>query len=304
MNNRTNVGTETYGWLLGDELDMTMGVSGCQEYENRKAQLPADGRMRFSNNGKGVLFWQTDAQAACFVNQVAIGSTDTYWFSDNNVCGSSEGGGKPGVFKENACHVAANYDWQVQRVRNLTSPAGARPVWNFVEVGACCSSSGPYITNPQIRAAVWHSIIAGAQGIEYFNHSFNLGGQCNMITHHTLRDCAVVGNYVAALNAHIKSLASVLNSPSLSSGFSAVGNVRARAKWDGSNFYVFAGATPGADTATFSIPCMGSLPATATVVGEGRTLTVSPQGSWSDGFADANAVHIYRIDGGSTCGLT
>jgi hypothetical protein len=27
-------------------------------------------------------------------------------------------------------------------------------------------------------------------------------------------------------------------------------------------------------------------------------------GSFADQFADGNAVHIYRIDGGSTCGLT
>jgi hypothetical protein len=26
-------------------------------------------------------------------------------------------------------------------------------------------------------------------------------------------------------------------------------------------------------------------------------------GSFSDSFADKNAVHIYRIDGGSACGL-
>ena len=26
-------------------------------------------------------------------------------------------------------------------------------------------------------------------------------------------------------------------------------------------------------------------------------------GSFTDSFADKNAVHIYRIDGGSTCGL-
>ena len=51
---------------------------------------------------------------------------------------------------------------------------------------------------------------------------------------------------------------------------------------------------------TFSIPCVGN--ATATVLGENRTIPVSA-GSFTDSFADGNAVHIYRIDGGSTCGL-
>ena len=38
----------------------------------------------------------------------------------------------------------------------------------------------PSITPPQIRAAVWHSLIAGARGITYFNHSF--GGRCQTQT--------------------------------------------------------------------------------------------------------------------------
>ena len=73
------------------------------------------------------------------------------------------------------------------------------------------------------------------------------------------------------------------------------------AKWDGQNFYVFSGSSENASsTGTFSLPCVGN--ATATVVGENRTIPVSG-GSFSDSFADGNAVHIYRIDGGSTCGL-
>jgi hypothetical protein len=38
------------------------------------------------------------------------------------------------------------------------------------------------------------------------------------------------------------------------------------------------------------------------VVGENRTIRVR-RGTFSDGFADGNAIHIYRIKGGSTCGL-
>jgi hypothetical protein len=78
------------------------------------------------------------------------------------------------------------------------------------------------------------------------------------------------------------------------------GNVRAMVKWDGSNFYVFAGADKGGGNATFSMPCLGN--ATATVLGESRTVAISG-GSFTDSFADKNAVHIYRIDGGSRCGL-
>jgi hypothetical protein len=38
------------------------------------------------------------------------------------------------------------------------------------------------------------------------------------------------------------------------------------------------------------------------VLGESRTLPVD-DGSWTDDYADGNSIHIYRIDGGTTCGL-
>ena len=109
-------------------------------------------------------------------------------------------------------------------------------------------------------------------------------------------------NTVTSVDAQIKSIAPALNGPRLTSGFSASSNVRAVAKWDGQNFYVIAGSAEngGPFQSTFSIPCVGN--ATATVLGENRTIPVSA-GSFSDSFADGNAVHIYRIDGGSTCGL-
>ncbi len=56
-----------------------------------------------------------------------------------------------------------------------------------------------------------------------------------------------------------------------------------------------------ASTGSFSIPCVGN--ATATVLGENRAIPVVA-GSFSDSFADGNAVHLYRIDGGTTCGLS
>ena len=105
---------------------------------------------------------------------------------------------------------------------------------------------------------------------------------------------------VTSVNAQIKSLAPVLNSPFVTSGHSASSSIEHMVKWNGSNLYVFAAARSGG-SATFSMPCVGN--ATATVVGENRTVPVT-NGSFTDCFADGNAVHIYRIDGGSTCGLS
>jgi hypothetical protein len=51
----------------------------------------------------------------------------------------------------------------------------------------------------------------------------------------------------------------------------------------------------------FSLPCVGD--ASAKVLNEGRSIPVTG-GTFTDSFADANAIHIYRIDGGSSCGLS
>ena len=62
------------------------------------------------------------------------------------------------------CRRASNYGAVVERMRFLDAMDGRRmPIWNFVEVGTPFSKGGT-ITAPQIRAAVWHSIIVGCQG--------------------------------------------------------------------------------------------------------------------------------------------
>jgi hypothetical protein len=177
------------------------------------------------------------------------------------------------------------------------------PIWNFVEVGwpfsETAAQGGRAIAPGEIRAAVWHSIIARARGIVYFNHSF--GGPC--VSHHALREPCYkdVRAAVKSVNAQIRDLAPVLNSPAVTSHFVAGSSVKAMMKWDGRNFYVFAGsAQNAASTASFSLPCIGA--ATAVVIGENRAIPVV-DGKWADAFADGNAIHIYRIDGGSKCGL-
>ena len=74
-------------------------------------------------------------------------------------------------------------------MRQLDALDGKRqPIWGFVEEGwpftQTAAEGARAITPPEMRAAVWQSIIAGARGIVYFNHSF--GGPC--LTHHINRD--------------------------------------------------------------------------------------------------------------------
>jgi hypothetical protein len=293
-------GPETAGYHLGDELDMTMGPAGCAEIKRRGARLQSDRRLRHSNYGKGVLFWETDAEAACFVNAQDLVSTDAYWFTDNNICGESEGGRERGVVKSDNCHVAANYGWQVNRVRSLVYPKGSKPVWAFVEVGHPAGEDHwPSITPPQIRAAVWHSLIAGARGLIYFNHSF--GGPCQ--TQHALREScyAAARAMVKSVNAQIVRLAPVLNAPFVTSRWRHSRGTRAMVKWHVGHFFIFAASARNkSSTASFSMRCVGK--ATATVIGENRKIAMR-RGTFTDAFADGNAVHIYRVDGGSACGL-
>ena len=298
-------GSQTAGWELRDEIDMQMSPdAGYAELQRIKRTLPADRRLRYNNFGKGVVFWENNSEAGRYVNAVDLPSTDIYWFSDNNVCDSSEGGRLFSAGRRELtdaeCHRASNYGAQVRRVRRLVSPRGSRPVWTFIEIGHPASEDHwPSITPPQIRAAVWHSLIAGARGITYFNHSF--GGPCR--TQHALRDpCyARARAAVKATNRQINALAPVLNAPFVTSRWRRSRATKAMVKWQGGHFYVFAASAQNvASTGSFSIRCVGN--ATARVLGENRRIPVR-RGSFADSFADGNAVHIYRIDGGSACGL-
>jgi hypothetical protein len=177
-----------------------------------------------------------------------------------------------------------------------------RPQWGFVEVTDLGQGGGmPPILPAEIRGAVWHTLIKGARGIIYFQHKFS--APCD--THHALREVgttcyAAKIAAVTSVNAQIKSLAPVLNSPFVNGGRTVTGPVEHMLKWDGANLYVFAvGRSSG--SMGFSMPCVGN--ATATVVSESRTIPVV-NGAFTDTFADGNAVHIYRIDGGSKCGLS
>jgi hypothetical protein len=295
------------GWLLSDETDMQMPArEGFATLRSLRARMPrGDGRLRYNNYGKGVTFWNTDAQAARYLNRFQdVVSADNYWFTDNNICSQWEGGAlltestRPLTAAE--CHRASNYGATVRRVRQLVSPPGSKPVWAFVEVGhPFTNADWPSIAPTEVSAAVWSGIIHGARGVVYFNHSF--GGPAP--TQHALRGraYAAVRAEVARTNARIRGLAPVLNAPFADGLVSTTSPIDTMAKYSGGQFYIFAGSrAPRSQNATFRVPCTGD--ATVTVVDENRTVALAG-GSFTDSFADGNAVHIYRIDGGSTCGL-
>jgi hypothetical protein len=288
------------GYVLDDEVDMQLGPgAGYDRMQEVNGLAPADGRVRFANYGKGIMFWETDQEAARFVNEFQnITAFDIYWFTDPFVSGIGEGGAFFGLNREltyDETRRASNYGATVDRVRYLDGLDGVRqPIWTWIEVGwpftESAAQGGRAIEPAEVRAAVWHSIIAGARGIGYFNHSF--GGPHT--THHVLRDpnYAAIQQMVTSVNAQITQLAPVLNAPFDATFVSASPSVRVMAKNLNGTHYVFAGSRENAaSTPAFTVRSGTQ----AVVEGEGRTIPIS-SGQFSDSFADGNAIHIYRID--------
>lgn len=313
------------GWLVSDEVDMwagpgngawtgktawdgsacASGTTDCGYTVQRQLSslLPKDGRLRWANYGKGVLFWQPDALAARFVNDFQdIVSVDAYWATDNNLCTTWEGGRffnphSPRPLTAAECRRPSNYGALVERARSLVKPAGSKPVWAFVELGHPSGErSWPSITAAQVEAAVWSSIIHGARGITYFNHSF--GGPC--VTTQALRDPCyrAMRATVTRLNARITALAPVLNAPTVVGMVNSGPGVDTLTKVRGRDLYVFAQSTnPRPARHVIRLGCR--LTSRATVVGSRRTAAVAG-GSIVDTFTPGSPTRIYLLRNAAT----
>lgn len=319
------------GQLLTDEADMWAGAGDApwtgQEgtgSENRETYpcIPDDaqcgftvmmelrnkvppGVLTYANYGKGVTFWQTRDQAERFVSDFQdVVSADNYWFTDVNICHASEGGalknhGEADLSPEQ-CRLAANYGLTTRHVRSLVQPFAAMPVWNFVELGhPFVEDHGGTITPQQMRAAVWSSIINGARGIVYF--ATNFGGPC--LSYNILRDhCGdeIRGDLIA-VNQQIGRLAPVLNAPFVDGYARSDDPVGLAAKrYDGANYLLVGSTRNEPFDATITLSCGDA--DSAEVIDEHRRVPITNR-SFRDGFADGNAVHLYKISGTDGCGL-
>jgi hypothetical protein len=304
-----DVGSETVGWHSTDEIDMTRGENACPselDAAKQSQRIPNDRRMIHNNYGKGVGTWSergfgswTDAKAACYVNYQDLTSIDTYWFTDPNEASLPQ------------YEHGWGYGQDIARLRRLDAIDGRRhPQFAWVETGPAGFGSHRRILPAELRSAVWHTIIAGARGVGYFDHNF--GSPAGQTCHgSTIRGRCFPGTRAMgkAVNQQIKGLAPVINSPFVTSGYSLSGSpTRRMVKWHAASgkFYVFLGTENGGRT-TFSMPCVGDATATrlapSNLPGEAASIPMTG-GAFSDSFADKNAVHIYRIDRGSSCGLT
>ena len=313
---------------------------------------PIDNRVVWIGDGKGVLQFESGVggggftRAATFLKYSDVNAADVYWFVDHGNMGNFWGacqvfwdnpsaaacnnGGGPGLVTNTAI-LAANYQANVTILRHVQQVNGlglngstSKPIFSYVEVG-CPFGENLCVSRAQFVAAAWHTIIAGARGVVWFQHNF--GGPC--VDYRTLYDgmnpgvglhtCVITANTggsapsntdvhtiadisaaVVSVDAKINALSAVLLSPTANGYVSATGIVSVMAKYYASTgkFTVFAGSgKPGVDpgvnqTITFTIA--GAPSGIVTVLNESRTLTMT-SGSFSDTFADSNSVHIYQM---------
>ncbi len=278
--------------------------------------------------GKGVLFRETNAQAAQFMKYSDTLSADSYWMTDSALDVPSQGacallpassrqcdyGNGTGLTTAQRA-LPANYAFNVTRIQTLESLVGPpKPITVDVETG-CPGSNGTCTGPAAAKAAAWHAIIAGARGIIWFQHNF--GGHCidfntfydgsNPASSNSKYNCQqtpgvtlhdVVKN-ISAFNHEVASLNSVLLSP-FAINYVSVGNadVSVMAKYSNSKFYIFAAsgkpARPPANNQFVTFKLAGNYTGPVIVVDEHRFLHVV-NGVFTDKFANMDSVHIYQI---------
>lgn len=176
----------------------------------------------------------------------------------------------------------------------------------------------------ELNWSVWSQLIHGARMIDYFVYSgiesgggiTSQGFATNIISGQSIS----IYDQAKATNAFVKSLASQINAP-FAKSFVTVspsgyvfptpasgwlnGGVECCAKWDSSNFYIFAttryGEAHGSTSATFTIKHVTGT-TQVTVVNESRniSLTLNGGGAGLDTFADTFTnpwdVHVYKVN--------
>ena len=104
--------------------------------------------------------------------------------------------------------------WVARGIDRLREWAAYRkPVWDWIETTSI--DGGPKPTPDNVRSEVWLSIVHGSMGIGYFCHQFR------PVTNDAAPlDDAPMRDALAALNDRIRTLAPVLNTPSVANGVS------------------------------------------------------------------------------------
>jgi hypothetical protein len=178
----------------------------------------------------------------------------------------------------------------IDRLKKWT--AGKKILWNCIECTHINNEDAKAMPQ-QVKAEVWMSLVHGSTGLIYFVHEFK-----PKFNEHALLDNPEMLAALTAINAQIRSLARVLNSPSVPEGVIAESSdpnvpIDAVAKRRDDVTYVFAVAmrdTPA--HGSFKLRDMNG-EATAEVIGENRSIPVK-SGRFADDFA-GYGVHLYKV---------
>ena len=301
----------------------------------KKPPYPIDGHPIHQETGKGTLFWEPDAEAARFMTYADVNDSDAYWMTDRDLLQPTQGGcallprnpircgrgiGSGLTLAQGA--VPANYQYNIKRLEQLNAENGtSKPIMGTVEVGCPFTGARRNIctTVPQFQAAAWQSLIAGARGIIWFQHSFS--GPCEDLNtfydgsnpSNSMYDCHItpgetlhdIVQGVTSFNREVESLTGVLFSPSAIGAVRTVGDVSVLAKTYRRGCYVFAGsgkpASPPPANQSVIFKLANGYSGLVTVYDEHRTVEAT-NGTFRDVFADADTVHIYRIQASLGCG--
>lgn len=188
----------------------------------------------------------------------------------------------------------------VERLGGWASPD--QTVWNIIEASRIGNTERKP-TPHQIRAEAWMSLIHGSKGLVYFVHQFE-----PEFKEASLLDDGELLAAVTAINAQIRDLAPVLNSPTIDdvvavSTEAGSAPVAAMVKrYDGALYLFTVGMRDQPAEATFTLhddtrPSDG--PARVSVIGEDRSIDLAATASGSVSFADTfdpYGVHLYRIE--------
>ncbi len=175
--------------------------------------------------------------------------------------------------------------------RLVTWAGPSRAVWNCIECTGIQSGNKP--TPAQVRSEVWMSIIHGSKGIIYFVHEW-----IPKFNERALLDDPAMLAAVTALNARIRELAPVLNSPTVESAATVRSSNTAvpvdvmMKSFEGCGYIFAAAMREGTTRASFSVVGVSG-GATVEVIGENRSIAVADE-TFEDDF-DSYGVHLYRI---------
>ena len=189
--------------------------------------------------------------------------------------------------------VASGYgrrlDYPSRGVERLR--AAARPgqhIWAMIET-TLIDSSESRVSPADLRSEILLALIRGADGLIYFAHEWTGGFREDGLFRH-----AEIVTAVKDMNALLRRLAPVLNSPTIEGRISASGTIAAATmlkEHDGA-FYLFAGSTDArAGALTIGLDGVASGP--VEVIGEDRKIPLA-KGVLRDSFLGYE-VHIYRI---------